>query len=105
MAPASSPARNTTARAILSGLAESATGISGRMPEALRRHTMQAIKSANTKPEMAVRRMLQAAGYRYRLHVRDLLGKPALAFTGRRAVIFAHGASRLRPRRTHAEVE
>jgi DNA mismatch endonuclease (patch repair protein) len=54
---------------------------------------------------MAVRRMLQAAGYRYRLHVRDLLGKPALAFTGRRAVIFAHGASRLRPRRTHAEVE
>jgi DNA mismatch endonuclease (patch repair protein) len=64
---------------------------------------MQAIKS--TKPEMAVRRMLQVAGYRYRLHVRDLLGKPALAFTGRRAAIFAHGASRLRPGRTHAEVE
>ncbi len=43
------------------------------------------------KPEMAVRRMVHAMGYRYRLHRRDLPGKPDLVFGPRRAVIFVHG--------------
>jgi len=60
-------------------------------PEALRRRTMQAIKSKDTKPEWIVRRLLHAAGYRYRLHGKALPGKPDLVFAGRRKVIFVHG--------------
>jgi DNA mismatch endonuclease (patch repair protein) len=60
-------------------------------PEALRRRTMRAVKSKDTKPEWIVRRLLHAAGYRYWLHVSSLPGKPDLVFPGRRAVIFVHG--------------
>ncbi|NYF33796.1 very short patch repair endonuclease [Sphingopyxis sp. JAI108] len=52
---------------------------------------MSRIKSRNTKPEMLVRRLLHADGYRYRLHARDLPGKPDLVFRRRRKVIFVHG--------------
>lgn len=52
---------------------------------------MAGIRSANTRPEMLVRRGLHALGYRYRLHVRQLPGKPDLVFPSRRAVIFVHG--------------
>jgi len=52
---------------------------------------MQAVKSKDTKPEMIVRRCLRAMGYRYRLHRRDLPGKPDIAFIGRRKAIFVHG--------------
>jgi DNA mismatch endonuclease (patch repair protein) len=40
---------------------------------------------------MIVRRLLHGAGYRYRLHRRDLPGKPDLIFAGRRKAIFVHG--------------
>lgn len=52
---------------------------------------MRAVKSKDTKPEMIVRRMVHAMGYRYRLHGRALSGKPDLVFAGRRKVIFVHG--------------
>lgn len=52
---------------------------------------MANIRSGDTKPEMAVRRMIHAMGYRYRLHDRRLPGKPDLVFAGRRKVIFVHG--------------
>lgn len=52
---------------------------------------MQAVKSKNTKPELIVRRLLHAQGYRYRLHRKDLPGKPDIAFIGRRKAIFVHG--------------
>ena len=52
---------------------------------------MAGIGPANTKPEMMIRRGLHALGYRYRLHVRGLPGKPDLVFPGRRAAIFVHG--------------
>ncbi len=57
----------------------------------LRRRTMQAVKSGDTKPEMMVRRMLHAAGFRYRLHRKDLPGCPDLVFPARRKVIFVNG--------------
>ena len=41
-----------------------------------RRRNMAAIKSINTKPELLVRRALHAEGLRFRLHRRDLPGKP-----------------------------
>lgn len=52
---------------------------------------MRAIKSKDTKPELAVRRLAHSMGYRYRLHRKDLPGKPDLVFAGRRKVIFVHG--------------
>jgi DNA mismatch endonuclease, patch repair protein len=59
-------------------------------PEA-RRRTMQAVKSKDTSPEMLVRRVLHARGYRYRLHGKNLPGSPDLVFSHRKKVIFVHG--------------
>ena len=56
-----------------------------------RSRQMALVKSKNTRPEMAVRRMAYAMGYRYRLHVRGLPGSPDLVFSKRRAVILVHG--------------
>ena len=52
---------------------------------------MAGIGPTNTKPEMMIRRGLHALGWRYRLHVSDLPGKPDLVFPRRKAVIFVHG--------------
>lgn len=56
---------------------------------------MSRIRSKNTKPELLVRRLLHAAGYRFRLHGaaggRLLPGKPDLVFAARRKVIFVNG--------------
>lgn len=57
----------------------------------LRSRIMRAVKGQDTRPELAVRRMVHGLGYRYRLHRKDLPGKPDLAFPGRRKVIFVHG--------------
>lgn len=43
------------------------------------------------KPEMEVRRLVHGMGYRYRLHRKDLPGKPDLVFGPRKKVIFVHG--------------
>ena len=56
-----------------------------------RSRIMRAVKSVDTGPEMIVRRMLHKLGYRYRLHRKDLPGKPDLVFPSRKAVIFVHG--------------
>ena len=61
------------------------------MPSEQRSQTMRAVKSRDTKPEMAVRRLLHRMGYRYRLHREDLPGKPDIVFSTRRKVIFVHG--------------
>ena len=52
---------------------------------------MAGIRGKDTKPEMILRRGLHARGFRYRLHVPDLPGRPDLVFPARRAVLFAHG--------------
>lgn len=52
---------------------------------------MRKIRATNTKPEMLVRGMAHALGFRFRLHRRDLPGTPDLAFIARRKVIFVHG--------------
>jgi DNA mismatch endonuclease (patch repair protein) len=52
---------------------------------------MAAIKGSHTKPELMVRKALHAAGLRYRLHVKNLPGKPDLVFPRRKAVVFVHG--------------
>lgn len=52
---------------------------------------MSGIRGKHTKPEMLVRRALFAAGYRFRLHRRDLPGAPDIVLPGRKVAIFAHG--------------
>lgn len=56
-----------------------------------RSQIMAAIKSKNTEPELLVRRLVHSIGYRYRLHQRNLPGKPDMVFASRRKVIFVHG--------------
>ncbi len=66
---------------------------------------MSRIRSKDTAPEIAVRRLIHAAGYRYRLHVDELPGKPDLVFPARRAVIFVHGCFwHLHPRCTEGRI-
>jgi DNA mismatch endonuclease (patch repair protein) len=52
---------------------------------------MSRIRGKDTKPELVVRRLAHALGYRYRLHRKDLPGRPDLVFPGRRKVVFVHG--------------
>jgi len=52
---------------------------------------MRRVKGKNTKPELAVRRLIHGLGYRYRLHDRRLPGSPDLVFRSRRKAIFVHG--------------
>jgi DNA mismatch endonuclease (patch repair protein) len=59
--------------------------------KARRSANMAAIKSKDMKPELIVRSIVHALGYRYRLHRKDLPGKPDLVFGPRRKVIFVHG--------------
>jgi len=52
---------------------------------------MSKIRSSNTAPELAVRKLLFAKGLRYQLHRKDLPGKPDLVFPRFKAVILIHG--------------
>ncbi len=56
-----------------------------------RSENMRRIRSKGMRPELAVRSMVHKMGYRFRLHRRDLPGKPDLVFVARRKVIFVHG--------------
>ena len=52
---------------------------------------MRRVKGKGTTPELRVRKALTALGARYRLHRRDLPGKPDIVMPGRRLAIFVHG--------------
>ena len=56
-----------------------------------RRAIMRANKGKHTKPEITVRKMLHAMGYRFRLHRRNLPGTPDIVFPARCKVIHVHG--------------
>lgn len=56
-----------------------------------RSERMSRVRAKNMRPELAVRKLVFALGYRYRLHARDLPGCPDLVFRPRRKVIFVHG--------------
>jgi DNA mismatch endonuclease (patch repair protein) len=71
---------------------------------------MQSVKTKNTGPEKAVRKALFAAGYRYRLHRKDLAGSPDIVFPSRKKTIFVHGCfwhghgcPKGRPSKSHTE--
>ncbi|TPE62588.1 DNA mismatch endonuclease Vsr [Sandaracinobacter neustonicus] len=58
---------------------------------ATRSRNMAAVKGRDTRPELLIRKALHAAGLRYRLHAKQLPGKPDLVFPRHRAVVFVHG--------------
>lgn len=57
----------------------------------VRSRIMSRVCSKDTKPEMIVRRLVYSLGFRYRIHYRNLPGRPDLVFPARRKVIFVHG--------------
>jgi DNA mismatch endonuclease (patch repair protein) len=59
-------------------------------PEQRSKH-MSRIRRAHTKPELIVRRTLHRLGYRYRVQLAGIPGRPDLAFPGRKKAIFVHG--------------
>lgn len=56
-----------------------------------RSKVMALVRSKDTKPEMAVRKLVHRLGFRYRLHGQKLPGRPDLVFKKRKKVIFVHG--------------
>lgn len=61
------------------------------IPQSERSEIMSRVRAKDTRPEMLVRRIVFAEGYRYRLHDRKLPGCPDLVFKSRGKVIFVHG--------------
>lgn len=59
--------------------------------EEQRRRIMQSVKSKDTGPELVVRRLLHAMGYRFRLHRKELPGRPDIVLPKHRKAIFVHG--------------
>ena len=57
----------------------------------IRSFNMSRIRGKNTKPELIVRKLLHLNGFRYRLHVKDLPGKPDIVLPKYKTVIFIHG--------------
>ncbi len=56
-----------------------------------RSNLMRRVRGKDTAPELLVRRLAHAAGFRFRLHRKDLPGNPDLCFPTRHKVIFVHG--------------
>ena len=61
------------------------------LSEKQRQYNMSRIRGRNTKPEMVIRRGLHARGFRFRLHVRELPGRPDLVFRRYSAVVLVNG--------------
>jgi DNA mismatch endonuclease (patch repair protein) len=59
--------------------------------KATRSRMMSGIQGKNTKPELLVRKYLHGKGLRFRLHAKELPGKPDLVFPKYKAVVFVHG--------------
>ena len=59
--------------------------------ENTRSRMMAGIRGANTRPELAIRKALHARGFRYRLHVKGLAGRPDFILPMHRAAVFVHG--------------
>jgi DNA mismatch endonuclease (patch repair protein) len=62
-----------------------------RITPETRSRNMAAIRGSNTQPELAVRRFLHSRGFRFRLHRKDLPGKPDIVLPRYRTVVLIHG--------------
>lgn len=70
---------------------ENGGSLTDRIPTDKRSALMSRVRTKHTAPELAVRRALHAAGLRFRLHRRDLPGKPDIVLGPLRTAIFVHG--------------
>lgn len=61
------------------------------MSPSARSERMARVRGRDSKPELAVRRLVHGMGFRYRLHAGELPGRPDLVFRRRKKVIFVHG--------------
>ncbi|MBG31356.1 MAG: very short patch repair endonuclease [Opitutae bacterium] len=59
--------------------------------EQQRSYIMSRVSSKDTKPEMLVRSFLHRSGFRFRIHAKNLPGRPDLVLTKHQAVVFVHG--------------
>lgn len=62
-----------------------------RVSPAIRSRIMASVPGKSTKPEILVRSIAHSMGYRFRLHRRDLPGKPDIVFPGRKSLVFVNG--------------
>jgi DNA mismatch endonuclease, patch repair protein len=62
-----------------------------RVSKSVRSKIMSSVKTKNTAPELAVRKLLFSKGFRYRLHVRNLPGSPDIYLKKYKTAIFVHG--------------
>lgn len=60
-------------------------------PAEVRSRIMQRVRGKDTKPELAVRRFLHAMGFRFRLHRKDLPGRPDIVLPRYKTVVLVHG--------------
>lgn len=60
-------------------------------PESKRSWIMSRVRGKDTSPEIIVRSLIHSLGYRFRLHRKNLPGKPDIIFPCRRKLIFVHG--------------
>jgi len=58
---------------------------------AVRSRMMAGIRGKNTRPELQLRSALHRAGFRFRVHAKELPGRPDIVFPKRQAVLFVHG--------------
>ena len=73
------------------GRAATIAPMADRLSASQRSALMARIRGKDTKPELAVRSLLHAAGFRFRLHAKQLPGRPYLVLPKHRAVVFVHG--------------
>lgn len=73
------------------GPAATIAPMADRITAAQRSALMAKIRGKDTRPEMAVRSLLHGAGFRFRLHAKDLPGRPDLVLPKHRTVVFVHG--------------
>lgn len=65
--------------------------MSDKVAPDVRSRMMSRVRSVDTQPELRVRRLLHKAGYRYRLHRKDLPGRPDISFSAKRKAIEVRG--------------
>jgi DNA mismatch endonuclease (patch repair protein) len=65
--------------------------LADRLTKEVRSRLMRQVKGRDTKPELAVRSALHRAGFRFRLHRRDLPGRPDIVLPKFKTAIFVHG--------------
>jgi DNA mismatch endonuclease (patch repair protein) len=65
--------------------------VTDKLSESRRSENMRRIRSRETKPEVAVRKIVHGLGYRFRLHAKELPGKPDIVRRPHRQAIFVHG--------------